>query len=154
LGLVREGEGVAAQVLVQRGASLDRVRETVMQELGRVTATAQGDRSRRTPAADEVLDAAQAISGMAPMGSHHILEALSRSPDSLAGRVLASLGVDPDALSAKIDEIGIDDTTDETPEQAAARRMEIRLENEEVHIVLRDDVSITNVRAIADALGS
>ncbi|HKA02952.1 MAG TPA: Clp protease N-terminal domain-containing protein, partial [Acidimicrobiales bacterium] len=114
LGLVREGEGVAAQVLVQRGASLDRVRETVMQELGRVTATAQGDRSRRTPAADEVLDAAQAISGMAPMGSHHLLEALSRSPDSLAGRVLASLGVDPDALSAKIDEIGIDDTTDET----------------------------------------
>ncbi len=154
LGIVREGEGVAAQVLVQRGASLDRVRETVMNELGRVGATAEAGQARRTPAADEVLDAAQAISGMAPMGSHHLLEALARSPESLAGKVLASLGVDPDNLSAKIDEIGIDDTTDVTPEQAAARRMEIRLEDDEVHIVLRDDASVDSVRAVAAELGS
>jgi ATP-dependent Clp protease ATP-binding subunit ClpC len=33
LGLVREGEGVAAQVLQRRGANLDRVRQTVMQLL-------------------------------------------------------------------------------------------------------------------------
>jgi ATP-dependent Clp protease ATP-binding subunit ClpA len=154
LGIVREGEGVAAQVLVQRGASLDRVRETVMKELDRVVASTEAERARRTPAADEVLDAAQAISGMAPMGSHHLLEALARSPESLAGKVLASLGVDPDDLSARIDEIGIDDTTDVTPEQAAARRMEIRLDDDEVHIVLRDDASIDSVRAVAAELGS
>jgi Clp amino terminal domain, pathogenicity island component len=33
LGLIREGEGVAAQVLVKLGASLDRVRQTVVQLL-------------------------------------------------------------------------------------------------------------------------
>jgi ATP-dependent Clp protease ATP-binding subunit ClpA len=34
LGLIREGEGVAAQVLVKLGASLDRVRQQVIQLLG------------------------------------------------------------------------------------------------------------------------
>src|SRR6187397_3357454 len=38
LGLVREGEGVAAQVLFKRGADLDRVRATVLNELRNVTA--------------------------------------------------------------------------------------------------------------------
>jgi ATP-dependent Clp protease ATP-binding subunit ClpA len=154
LGLVREGEGVAAQILVQRGGSLVRVRETVMQELDPVGVRAEAERSRRTPAAEEAVAAADAISGVAPMGSHHLLEALARSEDSLAGKVLASLGVDPDALSAKIDEIGIDGTTDLTPEQAAARRMEIRLDGDEVHIVLRDEASVANVRALTEELGT
>ena len=38
LGLVREGEGVAAQVLQQLGADLDRVRQTVIQLLSGYTA--------------------------------------------------------------------------------------------------------------------
>ena len=38
LGLVREGEGVAAQVLVELGADLDRVRQTVIQLLSGYTA--------------------------------------------------------------------------------------------------------------------
>jgi ATP-dependent Clp protease ATP-binding subunit ClpA len=37
LGLIREGEGVAAQVLVKLGASLDRVRQQVIQLLGGYT---------------------------------------------------------------------------------------------------------------------
>jgi hypothetical protein len=37
LGLVREGEGVAAQVLQKRGADLDRVRQTVIQFLSGYT---------------------------------------------------------------------------------------------------------------------
>ena len=34
LGLIREGEGVAAQVLVKLGADLNRVRQQVLQLLG------------------------------------------------------------------------------------------------------------------------
>jgi ATP-dependent Clp protease ATP-binding subunit ClpC len=41
LGLIREGDGVAAEILGKLGARLDRVRETVLQELSR--------RSRRPP---------------------------------------------------------------------------------------------------------
>ncbi|HEY1279099.1 MAG TPA: Clp protease N-terminal domain-containing protein [Acidimicrobiales bacterium] len=154
LGLIREGEGVAAQILVQRGADLERVRKMVMEELGRVRATADATAIERTPAADEIITAAQEISGPAPMGSHHLLEALARADDSLAAKALQALGVDADTLAAKIDELGIDGTSDLTPEQAAARRMEVRLEGDEVHIVLRDDASIAVVRAVADELGT
>jgi len=154
LGLVREGEGVAAQVLIQRGAGLDRVRKAVLDELGRVGGTPGATNIQRTPAAEEVLAAAQEISGPAPMGSHHLLEALARADDSLAAKVLSALGVDADTLAAKIDELGIDGTRDLTPEQAAARRMEVRLHSDEVHIVLRDDASLAVVRAVAEELGS
>jgi ATP-dependent Clp protease ATP-binding subunit ClpC len=51
LGLIREGEGVAAQVLVKVGASLDRVRQQVIQLLsgyarGEVAAEPAGARTR------------------------------------------------------------------------------------------------------------
>jgi predicted phosphoribosyltransferase len=50
LGLIREGEGVAAQVLVKVGASLDRVRQQVIQLLsgytGEVAAEQAGTRTR------------------------------------------------------------------------------------------------------------
>src|SRR5204863_209858 len=38
LGLVREGDGVAAQILLRRAGSLERVREAVMTEVGRAGA--------------------------------------------------------------------------------------------------------------------
>ncbi len=45
LGLIREGEGVAAQVLVKLGADLNRVRQQVLQLLGGAGARA----GRREP---------------------------------------------------------------------------------------------------------
>jgi len=59
LGLIREGEGVAAQVLVKLGADLNRVRQTVIQLLsgyqGKEPATAGGP-AEGTPATSLVLD--------------------------------------------------------------------------------------------------
>src|SRR6186713_3152700 len=60
LGLIREGEGVAAQVLVKLGADLNRVRQQVLQLLsgyqGKETAAAEGGRSEGTPSSSLVLD--------------------------------------------------------------------------------------------------
>ena len=64
LGLIREGEGVAAQVLVKLGADLGRVRQQVIQLLsgyqgGKDTASAgvsSGGQSEGTPAGSAVLD--------------------------------------------------------------------------------------------------
>lgn len=65
LGLIREGEGVAAQVLVKLGADLGRVRQQVIQLLsgyqggGKETASAgvsSGGQSEGTPAGSAVLD--------------------------------------------------------------------------------------------------
>ena len=59
LGLIREGEGVAAQVLVKLGADLNRVRQQVIQLLSGYQgkeAVAQGGPAEGTPSTSLVLD--------------------------------------------------------------------------------------------------
>jgi ATP-dependent Clp protease ATP-binding subunit ClpC len=60
LGLIREGEGVAAQVLVKLGADLNRVRQQVLQLLsgyqGKETAEAGVGKGEGTPSSSLVLD--------------------------------------------------------------------------------------------------
>ncbi len=60
LGLIREGEGVAAQVLQKLGADLNRVRQQVLQLLsgyqGKETSAAEGGRTEGTPSTSLVLD--------------------------------------------------------------------------------------------------
>src|SRR5918997_5308148 len=60
LGLIREGEGVAAQVLVKLGAELNRVRQQVLQLLsgyqGKEPAEASSGRGEGTPSSSLVLD--------------------------------------------------------------------------------------------------
>jgi ATP-dependent Clp protease ATP-binding subunit ClpC len=60
LGLIREGEGVAAQVLVKLGADLNRVRQQVLQLLsgyqGKEPAEASTGRGEGTPSSSLVLD--------------------------------------------------------------------------------------------------
>jgi ATP-dependent Clp protease ATP-binding subunit ClpC len=157
LGLVREGDGVAAQVLVRLGADLDRVRQQVTLLLAGLSEGSSPEAPtagrRRTPAAEEVVAAAEQLAGGSPMGSHHLLEALVRSEDSAAAKVFAALGVDADALATTIDEVGIDGTTDLTDEEAAARQMEIRLADDEVQVLLRDDTAIELARELTAHIG-
>ncbi|PPK63543.1 ATP-dependent Clp protease ATP-binding subunit [Actinokineospora auranticolor] len=61
LGLIREGEGVAAQVLVKLGADLNRVRQQVLQLLSGYTnqpgkESSEGGRGEGTPSSSLVLD--------------------------------------------------------------------------------------------------
>jgi ATP-dependent Clp protease ATP-binding subunit ClpA len=157
LGLVREGEGVAAQVLVNLGADLSRVRQEVTRQLasGGEAAAAETPAARRprTPAAEQAVAAAERLAGGSPMGSHHLLEALIRSEDSAAAKVLASRGVDADALAAKIDEVGIDGTTDLTDDEAAARQVEIHVTDDTITITLRDEAALELGRAVTEQLG-
>ena len=62
------------------------------------------------------------------MGSHHLLEALVRAEGSMAAKVLSDLGIDAAAIAAKVDEFDAEDTTDATPEEIAARKMELRVQ--------------------------
>ena len=62
------------------------------------------------------------------MGSHHLLEALVRAEGSMAAKVFGDLGVDAAAIASKVDEFDAEDTTDATPEEIAARKMELRVD--------------------------
>jgi len=85
LGLVREGEGVAAQVLQNLGADLSRVRQQVIQLLsgyaggkeGAASATTTGSGSSETPSGSPVLD---------QFGRNLTTQARERKLDPVIGR--------------------------------------------------------------------
>ena len=155
LGLVREGQGVAAQILVTRAGSLDRVRAAVAAEQGRPpderSASAEGH--EHTPGASQVLAAAGDLAGGGAVGTQHLLEALARSDDTAAAKALAAVGVDADALAAALDDVGVEGTADVVPEEEAARAMEFRVEDDAVLVVLRDANSLAVARSVTEAIG-
>jgi len=89
-----------------------------------------------------VLALAAELAGEAPVGSHHILEAILHQPDSAAARVLGDAGLTFDQLAAKLDEVNTQDTADDTAEQAAARQLELSITDDTVTVVLRDPGSL------------
>jgi ATP-dependent Clp protease ATP-binding subunit ClpA len=140
LGLLREGEGVAAQVLADKHP-LDRIRGEVLTRLDS-PAGREAHGASRTPAAHDVLALAAELAGDTPVGSHHILEAMLQQPDSAAAKVLSDAGVDLDRLAAKLEEVSTENTADDTPEQATARQLELSVTDQAVTVLLRDPGSI------------
>ncbi|MDX2681463.1 Clp protease N-terminal domain-containing protein [Streptomyces sp. NY05-11A] len=153
LALVREGEGVGAKVLAERINPISKIRAAVLASMEGPQDVAPGPWPAGTPATEDTVSAARALAGGAPLGSHHLLEAMLRAENSMAARVLRELGVDPDAVAAKIDELDPETTTDANPEEAAARKMEIRLVDDEVHLILRDPTTVTIAKEVTELCG-
>ncbi len=151
LGLIREGEGVAAKILADKHP-LDRIRGEVLTRL-ESPAARETHSAGRTPAAHEVLALAGELAGDTPVGSHHILEAILLQPDSAAAKALTSAGIDLDQLAAKLDEVSTQDTTDDTPEQAAARQLELSVTDDAVTVVLHDPSSLGLGKQIVELNG-
>jgi ATP-dependent Clp protease ATP-binding subunit ClpC len=150
LALVREGQGVGAKVLAERINPISKIRAAVLASLEGSQDVEASRWPAGTPATEDTVSTASALAGGAPVGSHHLLEAMLRAENSMAARVLRELGVDPDAVAAKIDELDPETTTDANPEEAAARKMEIRLVDDEVHLILRDPTTVTVAKKITE----
>jgi len=151
LGLLREGEGVAAQILADKH-SLDRIRGEVLARI-ESPAPREAHGAGRTPAAHDVLALATELAGEGPVGSHHILAAILEQPDSAAAKVLSDSGTDLDQVAAKLNEISTQDTADDTPEQAAARQLELAVTDDAVTVMLRDARSIELGKRIVELNG-
>ena len=95
LGLVREGEGVAAKVLSNLGVELKEVRNAVEAMIGRGDPIVLGELGL-TPRAKNVLelaaDEARRLNHDS-IGTGHLLLGVVREGDGIAARVLQSLGV-------------------------------------------------------------
>jgi ATP-dependent Clp protease ATP-binding subunit ClpC len=150
LALVREGEGVGAKVLAERINPISKIRAAVLASLEGSQDVLASPWPAGTPATEDAVSTASALAGGAPVGSHHLLEAMLRAENSMAARVLRELGVDPDAVAAKIDELDPATTTDANPEESAARKMEIRLVDDEVHLILRDPTTVTIAKKVTE----
>jgi ATP-dependent Clp protease ATP-binding subunit ClpA len=153
LALEREGQGVAVKVLAKHVNLQDLRRTTVALIKEQAKPDSGPARPSRTSAADEVVAVAEELAGSAPMGSHHLLEALIRAEGSMAATVLAQLGISPDAVADKVDELDAETTTDATPQETAARKMELRIEGDEVHLVFRDEGTLGLTKAVAELAG-
>jgi ATP-dependent Clp protease ATP-binding subunit ClpC len=96
LGLIHEGEGVAAKALEQLGVSLEAVREKVEETIG-LSGTAPTGSPPFTPRAKKVLELSlrEALQlGHNYIGTEHMLLGLVREGEGVAAQVLISLGAD------------------------------------------------------------
>ncbi|HLF70376.1 MAG TPA: ATP-dependent Clp protease ATP-binding subunit [Actinomycetota bacterium] len=96
LGLISEGEGVAAKALESLGVSLDSVRSQVEEIIGSGTASPPGH-IPFTPRAKKVLELSlrEALQlGHNYIGTEHILLGLIREGEGVAAQVLQKLGAD------------------------------------------------------------
>ena len=96
LGLIHEGDGVAARSLESLGVSLDAVRQQVQEIIGRGQQAPSGH-IPFTPRAKKVLELSlrEALQlGHGYIGTEHILLGLLREGDGAAAQVLVTLGAD------------------------------------------------------------
>jgi ATP-dependent Clp protease ATP-binding subunit ClpC len=107
LGLVREGEGVAAKVLANLGVELNKVRSAVEFIIGRGDRAVMGEIGL-TPRAKKVIelavDEARRL-GHHYIGTEHLLLGLVREGEGIAAGVLESLGVSLDKVRAEVTRI-------------------------------------------------
>ena len=103
LGLLREGEGVAAKVLVEMGVEINRVRSAVEFIIGRGDRMIVGEIGL-TPRAEQVIelavDEARQL-GHHYIGTEHLLLGLVREGEGIAAGVLESLGVNLENVRAE-----------------------------------------------------
>jgi ATP-dependent Clp protease ATP-binding subunit ClpA len=180
LGLIREGDGVAATIMKQH-ADLTAIRMAVLDvlpaasieasrgrrwlrrrgaaesgeagEAGEAGAQAEQSVLSATPAADATLSEAARLAGAQPVGSHHLLLAALGDADSAAARALAALGVDLDRAKEALRGMDVTGTSDEQPEEAGRRQMIIRVADDRLTIEAADPVIIEAGRAALRALG-
>jgi ATP-dependent Clp protease ATP-binding subunit ClpA len=174
LGVMREGDGVGAQVLRQHGEPAA-IRIAVLNILPALAIQA-GPHSRwlrrrgsadpaetgassgqselsATPAADTTLSEAARLAGLQPVGSHHLLLAALGDADTAAARVLAALGVDLDQAREALRTVDVTGTSDELPEEAGRRQMVIRVSGDLLTVEVADPVIVAAGRAAVEALG-
>jgi ATP-dependent Clp protease ATP-binding subunit ClpA len=175
LGVLREGEGVGAQIMKQHSADLAAVRTAVLDLLSTYSPEAArrtrwqrraslspglepgkpgtSTELRTTPAADSSLSEAASLAGSKPVGSHHLLLAALGDPDSAAAKALAALGVDLDQAREALRSADVTGTSDEPPEEAGRRQMVIHVTDEKLTIEATDPVIVEAGRGALRALG-
>lgn len=107
LGLLREGEGIGAKALLSLGIDLNKVRQEVNKMIGQNSAYQEGTVGDLpiTPRAKKVFNLAfdeARLQGVNYVGTEHLLLALLREEEGVAGQVLISMGVRLDEVREQV----------------------------------------------------
>jgi ATP-dependent Clp protease ATP-binding subunit ClpC len=122
LGLIREGDGVAAKALESLGISLDAVRGQVEEMIGEGHEEAAGH-IPFTPRAKKVLELSlrEALQlGHKYIGTEHVLLGLIAEGEGVAAQVLKRMGADLDRVRQTVIQL-LSGYTGETPETQPGR---------------------------------
>ena len=95
-GLIKEGTGVAAQVLSADGVDYDKLIQMIKDLISPGEGVAMAEKSGMTPRAERVLERAQEIAehlGYDEVGTEHILMAMISQGDCAAARLLNTMNV-------------------------------------------------------------
>jgi ATP-dependent Clp protease ATP-binding subunit ClpC len=171
LGLVREGTGVGAQIVIAhvpepaaisvRMAVLDLLpsgepetkRGGWLRRRGARSAALRPMIPDTTPAADQTLEQATRLAGVDPVGSQHLLLAALGDTESAAAKALHDLGVDVDRVKQALGAVDVTGTTDEPPEAAGRRQMSVRVSDDTVTVEARDPALLAVAHTARDAVG-
>jgi len=141
LGIVREGDGVAADVLTKAGVTAEGLR-TFADMTANVTGRRRGYRERvrdiwdyrasavaltASPGASRIPLLVREAAGANRVRTLDYLRALLAEGDGLAARILADLGVTPENVAAKAEELSVAGTSDEAPEDRESRQVRIKV---------------------------
>lgn len=105
LGLARENDGAAAQVLTKMGVSPQHVRQEIEAEIGQPEEPS-GNEPKLTPRAKRVLELAADESRRMRLnyiGTEHLLIALLREKDGVAANVLRKLGLKIETVRTQVE---------------------------------------------------
>ena len=127
LGLVSEGEGIAALALGKLDISLERIRSDVEAIVGRGSKPQSGH-IPFTPRAKKVLELSlrEALQlGHSYIGTEHILLGLVREDEGVAAQVLERLGADLDRVRETVVELiqGSSESAGRSPRRRRGRRI-------------------------------
>jgi hypothetical protein len=124
LGLIHEGQGVAAEALESLGISLEAARRQVGEIAGRGRRAPSGHIPFTTPAKaalERSLREALQL-GHDYIGTEHVLLGLTREDDGMAAQVLTRLGADLDRVRQQVIRLVRDAPEQARPGAPAARR--------------------------------
>ncbi|MBR5453720.1 MAG: ATP-dependent Clp protease ATP-binding subunit, partial [Clostridia bacterium] len=95
LGLLRESEGVAAKLLTQRGATVEKVKELIAESVGtgEVSRVSAADMTPRTRKLIEIAAGESAHHGDSYIGTEHLLLGILAEADCVAVKILSRAGV-------------------------------------------------------------
>jgi ATP-dependent Clp protease ATP-binding subunit ClpC len=113
----------------------------------------ESDELPTTPAADSGLEEAVRLAGGGPVGSHHLVLAALGDPGTAAARALAALGIDLNQARAALRAADVAGSTDELPQEAGRRQLQVRVTGDSLTMELTDPVIVGLGRATLGALG-
>ncbi len=105
LGLIEEGEGVAAKVLSENGVERSAVLDLIQQQIAPPSSVTLKERDGYSPRAQRIIENSQTEAERfhsSQIGTEHVLLALLRDVDNLAVRLLNTLKVNPQKIFVDI----------------------------------------------------